>query len=123
MVNDLLSVVERVAVPCSMELQRSWSREMTNLRMLDASRRRYSSDRLPDGRWAPRLPAHNLNLARQELACEARAWSSCNVEVSCLNEVRLRATKAAIWGSEAARETSTIVDVLKKRAELISSEG
>lgn len=96
---------------------------MTNLRMLDASRRRYWSERLPDGRWAPRLPAHSLNLARQELACDARAWSTCSVEVSSLNEVRLRATKAAIWGSEAALETSAIVDILKKRAELISSEG
>jgi hypothetical protein len=90
--------------------------------MLDASRRRYSSERLPDWRWAPRLPTHSLNLDKQELACDARAWSSCSIEVSALNEVRLRATKAAIWGSETARDTSAILDNVKVKAKVISSE-
>lgn len=65
------------------------------MRMNDASRSRYSSERLPNGRWAPRVPAHNLNLAACDMARDCFAGSLPKPATSNLKSVRFRLTSTA----------------------------
>lgn len=58
------------SIPSSIELHRSLSSERIWFRRMEASRSLYSSDRVPEARWAPRLPTQSLNLVKREETCE-----------------------------------------------------